>query len=171
MNLKKTVRVAVLCAISVIMVYLIHFPIIPGVSFLEYDPADICLLITSLSYGTVYAVAATVAVSAIQGLTVSSASGIIGIVMHIISTGTFTAVTSCVFKKTGKAAKALGLGALSMVVVMIPLNLVLTGIFMGTGVGTVAKLLVPAIIPFNAAKAGINALLTAFLYKRLEKYM
>lgn len=171
MNLKKTVRIALLCAISVIMVCLVRFPLIPGVTFLEYDPADICLLLAALSYGTVYGLLATAAVSVIQGLTVSAASGIIGIVMHIIATGTFAAVTSLTFKRDGRYVKSLALGALSMVLVMIPLNLVLTGIFMGTGVDTVAKMLIPAIIPFNAAKAGINAAVTAVLYKRLAKYM
>ncbi len=171
MNLKKTVRIALLCAISVIMVCLVRFPLIPGVTFLEYDPADICLLLAALSYGTVYGLLATVAVSVIQGLTVSAASGIIGIVMHIIATGTFAAVTSLTFKRGGRYVKSLALGALSMVLVMIPLNLVLTGVFMGTGVDTVAKMLIPAIIPFNVAKAGINAAVTAVLYKRLAKYM
>ena len=105
MNLKKTVRIALLCAISVIMVCLVRFPLIPGVTFLEYDPADICLLLAALSYGTVYGLLATAAVSVIQGLTVSAASGIIGIVMHIIATGTFAAVTSLTFKRDGRCRK------------------------------------------------------------------
>lgn len=171
MSIKKIVRIGLLCAISVVLVWLVHFPLIPGVSFLEYDPADICLIITGLSYGTGWGIIATVVVSLVQGLTVSAGSGWIGILMHILSTSTFVSITSCVYRKKGKLAVSLGLGALSMVVVMIPLNLVFTGLFMGTGVQMVAKMLIPAIIPFNAAKAGINAILSAILYKRLKNIM
>ena len=35
----KVVKMGVMVAISVALVYLIHFPIFPAVSFLEYDPA------------------------------------------------------------------------------------------------------------------------------------
>ena len=41
----KVVKMGVMVAISVALVYLIHFPIFPVVSFLEYDPADIPILI------------------------------------------------------------------------------------------------------------------------------
>ena len=171
MDIKKIVRVAVLCAISVVLVWLVHFPLIPGAAFLEYDPADICLLITGLSYGAGWGVLATVVVSLVQGLTVSASSGWIGILMHILSTSTFVIVTSCVYRKKGKLALSLVLGALAMVVVMIPLNLVFTGMFMGAGVKVVVQMLIPAIIPFNAAKAVINAILSAILYKRIKKLM
>ncbi len=32
---------AMLVAVSVVLVYLVHFPIFPAAPFLEYDPADI----------------------------------------------------------------------------------------------------------------------------------
>ena len=171
MNIKKVARIGLLCAISVVLVWLIHFPLIPGAPFLEYDPADICLIITGLSYGTGWGILATVVVSLVQGITVSSGSGWIGILMHILSTSTFVGVTSYIYRKKGQLIFSLVLGALSMVVVMIPLNLVFTGLFMGTGVKMVAQMLIPAIIPFNVAKAGINAILSALLYKRLKSFM
>ena len=48
---EKTVRLAkmgMLVAISIVLVYFIHFPIFPAVAFLEYDPADISILIGTL---------------------------------------------------------------------------------------------------------------------------
>ena len=49
MNIKqKNVRLAkmaMLVAISIVLVMIIHFPIFPAVAFLEYDPADIPILI------------------------------------------------------------------------------------------------------------------------------
>ena len=37
----KLAKMAMLVAVSIVLVALIHFPIFPAVAFLEYDPADI----------------------------------------------------------------------------------------------------------------------------------
>lgn len=170
MDVKKITRLAVLCGLSVVLVWLIHFPIIPAAPFLEYDPADICILIAGLSYGTGAGLLTTVIVSVIQGMTVSVSSGWIGVLMHILSTGVFVSVSSLAYKKQGLGT-ALFWGAVSMVIAMIPINLVFTGIFMGAGTETVAKMLMPAIIPFNAIKAGINAVLTGIIFKNIRRIM
>ena len=61
------------------------------------------------------------------------------------------------------------LGTLAMTVLMCILNLVLDPIFWGTPREAVLRLLVPAIIPFNLSKAGINSLITFLIYKRVSK--
>ena len=51
---KSTVKLAkmgLLVAISIVLVYFIHFPIFPAVSFLEYDPADISIMIGTFAFG------------------------------------------------------------------------------------------------------------------------
>ena len=87
MNIKqKNVRLAkmaMLVAISIVLVMIIHFPIFPAVSFLEYDPADIPILIGTFAFGPVAGILLTVITSLIQGFTVSMASGAYGIIMHI----------------------------------------------------------------------------------------
>ena len=47
----KLVKMGAMVAISVALVYLIHFPIFPAVAFLEYDPADIPILIGTFVFG------------------------------------------------------------------------------------------------------------------------
>ncbi len=170
MNTKRLVRVSLLCAISVVLVSFIHFPLIPSAPFLEYDPADISIIITGLAYGPVWGIFATLIVSVIQGITVSAASGWIGIVMHIVSTGAFVLTVSLIYKRTSRLILSLIFGSLAMVLVMIPINLIFTGIFMGTGVMTVVKMLIPAIIPFNILKAGINAIMAGILFSRTARY-
>ena len=64
---------------------------------------------------------------------------------------------------------SLVLGTLAMTVLMCILNLVLDPIFWGTPREAVLRLLVPAIIPFNLSKAGINSLITFLIYKRVSK--
>lgn len=171
MKTKKLVRVSMLCAISVILAYIVHFPLIPSAPFLEYDPADISIILIGLSYGTGWGILATFITSLIQGLTVSSASGWIGIIMHIVSTGMFVLAVSEVYKRTSQLITALAIGTITMALVMIPVNLIFTGIFMGTGVQTVIKMLIPAIIPFNLLKAGINAVIAGLIFERIKSYV
>ena len=163
---------AMLAAVSVLLV-LIHIPF-PPAPFLEYDPADIPILIGTFAYGPTAGIIITVVVSIIQGFTLSASSGIIGIVMHILATGSFALVAGLIYqrKKTRKSAiLALGLGVITMTVMMVLMNLIFTPIFMGTPVETVAGMLLPIIIPFNLMKASINAVATLLLYKAVSRFI
>lgn len=169
--MKKPVLAAMLTALGVVLALLIRFPIVSSLPFLEYDPADIPVLLCSFALGPVYGLASTVAVSLLQGLTVSGASGLYGILMHIIATATFVIVSGFVYRKKrtlGGAILSLALGVLSMTAVMIPANLLITPAFMGT-TASVVWTMMPGIVLFNFAKGGINAVVTFFLYKPLKR--
>lgn len=166
---------AIMAALSIILVALIHLPIFPAVSFLEYDPADVPILICGFAFGPWAGLAVTAVASLIQGYTVSAQSGIYGIVMHILATGVYVAVTALFYRrhKTKKgAAASLLFGALAMVIVMFGANLLVTPYFMlgavnGETVHTVLTLM-PWILAFNALKAGVNGTITFFVYKRIS---
>ena len=169
---KKMAVMAMLAAVSVLLV-LIHIPF-PPAPFLEYDPADIPILIGTFAYGPTAGIIITVVVSIIQGFTLSASSGIIGIVMHILAKGSCALVAGLIYqrKKTRKSAiLALGLGVITMTVMMALMNLIFTPIFMGTPVETVAGMLLPIIIPFNLMKAAINAVATLLLYKAVSRFI
>ena len=173
---EKTVRLAkmgMLVAISVVLVYFIHFPIFPAVAFLEYDPADIPILIGTFAFGPVAGVLLTIVTSVVQGVTVSAASGAYGIIMHIIATSVLVIVAGVIYKfnKTRKGAViALICGTAAMAVVMIGANLIITPLFMGVPRSMVWDLM-PFIVGFNAIKAGINSIVTFFLYKRISGFL
>ena len=171
-NVRKLTALGMLGAISIILVATVHFPIIPAAPFLEYDPADVPILIGAFAFGPVAGFLLTVVVSIIQGMTVSAASGgPIGIIMHIVATGSCVLIAGNVYRrnKTRKtAAVALVIGALTMTVAMVVMNLLLTPIFLGQSMQTVMQMLVPAIIPFNLIKAGLNCAITFVLYKSIS---
>ena len=164
---RQLVSMAMLGAISIVLVAVIHFPLIPAAAFLEYDSADIPIL-------PLAGLLLTVVVCFIQGFTVSAQSGIIGIVMHIFATGCCVLVTGNIYKrnKTRKTAViALILGALVQTAAMVLMNMIFTPLFMGAPLETVLALMIPAIIPFNVLKAGINGVITFFLYKSISHLM
>ena len=167
-------KLGVLAALSVVLVALIHFPLPflgPAASFLEYDPADIPILLATFALGPLAGLLLTIVTSVVQGLTVSAGSGWYGILMHIIATGTYVIVAGNIYKahKTKKRAiVALICGTLAMTAIMIPANLFITPIFMGVPRQAVVELLPKAIIPFNLIKAGGNSVVTFLMYKHVS---
>ena len=170
---RKLVTMALMAALSIILVYLIRIPF-PGATFLEYDPADVPILIGTFIYGPWNGLLLTIVVSVVQGLTVSAHSGVIGIMMHIFATGAFVLVAGLIYnrKKTWKsAAIGLGVGALTMVVTMVIWNIIFTPIFMGVPRSVVMPMIVPFIVPFNIIKAGVNGIVTLITYKQIGKFV
>lgn len=170
---KKMVTMAMMVAISVALVYLIHFPIMPMVPFLEYDPADIPILIGTFAFGPAAGLMLTFVTAIVQGVTVSAGSGFYGILMHIIATSALVLVAGTVYysRKTRRTA-LIGLlaGMAVMALVMIPANMIITPAFMGVPTGTVWNLM-PFIIAFNIIKAGINGIVTFYIYKRISNFL
>jgi len=173
-QIRKLVVMALLVAVSVVLIYAIRFPLVPAAAFLEYDPADIPILIGALAYGPVAGVMLTVIASVIQGLTVSAGSGLYGIVMHIIATSTLVIVAGSIYKvrrtKSG-AVLALVCGTLAMGLIMMPANHFITPMFTGWPTEAVDALLLPGILPFNLIKAGLNSVVTFLVYKTVSRYV
>ena len=168
------VYLAMFAALSIVLVSFIHFPFpfLPGAQFLEYDPADVPILIGTFAFGPAAGLLLTLVVSVVQGITVSAGSGPWGILMHFVATGSMAVVAGLVYKKHHSfkgAIAALGFGALTMTVVMVPLNLLITPIYTGASVQFVAGMLLPAIIPFNLIKSVVNCVVTFIVYKHIMK--
>lgn len=172
----KTVRLAkmgMLVAISIVLVYFVHFPLIPAVPFLEYDPADIPIMIGAFAFGPWAGLLLTVVTSLVQGLTVSAGSGVYGIIMHIIATGTFVMVAGFLYKghkSKKRAIIALACGVIAWILVMIPANMFITPAFMGMPREAIMTFM-PGIVLFNFLKSTINAAITFILYKRISGFL
>ncbi|MBQ6623172.1 MAG: ECF transporter S component [Mogibacterium sp.] len=164
-------KLAMMTAISVVLLFIrIPFPPAP---FLEYDPADIPIYITSFAYGPIAGLIVTFVVCFIQAFMMGG-NGIIGFLMHFIATGLVAVTIGTIYKrnKTKKnAATALIIGVLIATVVMCIMNLLLTPLFMGGDIRDVIKMIVPIIIPFNLLKAGLNSLATFLVYKKLSGFL
>ena len=93
--------------------------------------------------------------------------------MHVIATGAFVLVAGFIYKgekSRKRAIIALICGVLAMVIIMIPANILITPYFMGAPRSAVV-VMVPVIVAFNFTKAGINAIVTFFLYKRISRFL
>ncbi len=169
MKSTKITSVSVLVALSLVAGYLIHFPILPQAPFLLYDPGSVFLLIGSFKLGPKTG-AIMCFITALLFALITGEGGPYGALMNFISTGTLVLVSSqiYVFHHTKKGAIwGMVLGTLAMTLVMIPANLIITPLYLALPQEAVAKMLIPAIIPFNLLKGVISSFLTFILYKRL----
>ncbi|MDR1599481.1 MAG: ECF transporter S component [Oscillospiraceae bacterium] len=166
---KEMATLGILSAIGIVLGLWVMIPLIPSAPFLKYDPADVPIFMGSLMFGPLAGVMMTIVISVAHSL-FEGVSGISGLIMHIAATGSAAFVIGTIYRfrraRTGSIVSVL-CGALAMTALMIPLNLIVTPLFTGWPVEAVVELLLPAIIPFNLLKAGINGALSLALYHAL----
>ncbi|MCX7708707.1 MAG: ECF transporter S component [Clostridia bacterium] len=173
-NVNKMVKLAMLAALSIVLMLLIRFPVIPSAPFLEYEPGDVPALIGAFIYGPWSGFIITLIVSIFQATTVSAGSGWIGALMHLVATGTMVIAAGLIYNKfrTYKGAiLALSVGSLCMTLIMIPLNLYITPKFLGVPYDAVKAMILPAILPFNLIKSVANSVITVVVYKAVGKVL
>ena len=167
LNVRKLVLLAVFSAMAFLLVLIVNIPIVPGVEFLKYEPKDVIITIGAFLFGPLESILISVVVSFIEMVTIST-TGPIGMVMNIISTVGFAAIAGLIYRKfhTMKGA-VMGLicGVLSMTILMLLWNYLITPIYMGVPRETIVQMLMPAFLPFNLIKGVINAAFTMILYK------
>lgn len=164
---RKMTMMAMLCAISLAAVALCRIPIIPAVNFITYDPKDIVITIGGYIFGPVSALVMSFAVSFVEMFTLST-TGIIGFIMNFMSSCSFACTAAYFYKRKHNIRHAVGglvLGTVLMTVLMLLWNYIITPVYMGIPREQVVPLLIPAILPVNILKGGINTALTLLLYK------
>ena len=161
---------AMFAALAYIVMLVGRFPI-SSVDFLKYDPKDVILVICGFILGPMPALLVTFVVSAIEMLTVSS-TGIIGLIMNVLSSAGFACTAAFVYKKRHSlrgAAVGLVLGALVMTALMLLWNYFITPYYMGMPREAVAAMLVPVFLPFNLIKSALNAAIAMLIYKPISR--
>jgi len=165
-SVKKMVLLAMLAAISYLLVSLVRIPV---VLFLKYEPKDVVITIGGFLFGPMASFAVSLVVSLLEMVTVSD-TGPIGCVMNLLSTCSFACAAAFVYKRKhtlNGAILGLAAGSVLMVAAMLLWNWLITPWYMGVDRATVEGMLLPAFLPFNLLKAGLNSALTLSLYKPL----
>lgn len=171
-EVNKMVRMALLSAMSIVLLLLTRFPIIPSAPFLKYEAADVPILVGAFMFGPLSGLIITFVVAFLQAAFFDPGSGWVGFVMHVIATGTLVLVAGGIYKRFHTFMGAIaGLisGSLAMTAMMIPANLFFTVNFYGMPYDQVVALILPALLPFNLIKSFGNSIIVLVLYKSLSK--
>lgn len=166
---KRITIMAMITAMAVVVTLLIRFPMVPAVSFLQYDPKDIVIMIGGFLLGPVSGAIISVMASLIELL--FKGGTIIDVLMNIVATCSFVCTAAYIYKKdhTRKGA-VIGLvcGTLANILVMLLWNYVMTPIYFGMPREAVVPLL-PWIALFNLLKTGLNSVIVFLIYKPVAK--
>ena len=155
---------SMLCTLAYVMTAVGRIPI---VLFLKYDPKDVIIAIGGLIFGPLTSFIIATVVAFTEMFTISE-NGILGCFMNIISSCSFACTATFIYSKRRKLSGAIGglfCGWGCQIVVMLLWNYLITPIYMGYPREAVVKLLIPAFLPFNLIKGGLNAAITMILYK------
>ena len=174
-HLRKLVLLAMLAAISYLIVSYIRIPV---VLFLKYEPKDVIITIGGFLLGPMASFIISLVVSLIEMVTVSD-TGPTGALMNLLSTCSFACTAAFIYKKKRSLAGAiwgLAIGSVAMVGIMLLWNWLISPYYMfeikspedlANARSAVEALLLPAFLPFNLLKGALNSVLAMALYKPL----
>ena len=166
---KRIATTALFCAVAAIATLFLEFPILPGVTFLKYDPSAIVALVAGFAFGPSTGVLVSVLPYLVH---LATQSGVYGALMAIIATLSLVLPASLVYQRNTSfkgAITGMVVGGVVCLAVVIAANIVITPLYMGAPRETVIGMIVPVLIPFNAIKIAINCVATVFVYKPISR--
>lgn len=172
-NILKMVQMAMLIAISLVLLMLIRFPIFPAAAFLQYDMADVPVFIGTMLFGPMAGLV-ILAIDAFLQAFLLGGDGWVGFLMHFLAQGSMVLIAGLFYKKWHNTRGMIGglvLGSLCATALMVPLNYIFTVHFFGVPFEAVNDMMLPVIIPFNLIKMGVNTLITVGVYLPLSRYL
>jgi len=174
-DINKTKRLTAL-AMLIAMAFLVGATIrlryiFAAAPFLTYDPKDVVILIGGFMFGPIAALTMSIVLALLEMATVS-VSGVIGAIMNALSSAALTVPAAFIYsKKRNLQGAVLGLiiGCVAVTVSMTLWNYLIIPLYVpNVSREAAAGLLLPAIVPFNLIKAGLNAAIALLLYKKIS---
>lgn len=164
---RQLVTMALMCAISALFSF-VQIPLIPGVTFLTYDPSIVPAMICGFAFGPGAGFVVGAMAAVIHGLIMGEW---VGSAMNILATLFFVVPAALAYRRmhTFKGgAIGLALGCVLATCGAILANLTI-GVWFWYGTpDAIIPLILPALVPFNLAKTVLNSVLTMVVYKAVS---
>lgn len=164
---RQLVTMALMCAISALFSF-VQIPLIPGLTFLTYDPSLMPAMVCGFAFGPGAGFVVGALAAVIHGLVLGEW---VGSMMNIVATLCFVVPAAFVYRRvhTFKGAVAgLALGSAAAVAGAIVANLTIGVWFWYGSVDAIAPMILPALVPFNLVKTILNSVLTMVVYKAVS---
>lgn len=165
-DIKKIVGMATFAALAYAVTFVFRIP----VSFLTFDAKDAVLTVASFIYGPLAALVMSLIPALIEFITISD-TGFWGFLMNFVSSAVFSFTAAAVYKfKRNFSGAIIGLysSVVATTAVMMLMNILVTPIYMKVPREMVFNLLPTLLMPFNFAKALMNAAIAMLIYKPIS---
>ncbi len=142
-------------------------------NFLSVDLKDAVITIGAFIFGPLSALPMSAITAILEAVTVGS-TGPIGAIMDFVSTSAFSLTAAFIYKyRRSLSGAIIGFVAAVFVysAVMVPMNLLLTPIYVQQPYEVIKSMILPLLLPFNFAKAMINSAFSIIIYKPLSVAM
>ncbi|MGI6588842.1 MAG: ECF transporter S component [Peptococcia bacterium] len=174
MTTKKLVRLAVLTAFAILLMYFIAFPLPFFPEFLTYDPGDIPGMIAAFAIGPWAGVLVQLMKCTLGYLIGASKAGWIGMAANFVAGGTIVLVAGVIYryrKTKVMAVLSLFVGSLVASIVMAIADYYVFFPLWSFPTNNALPLLVGMVIPFNMVKFGISSVITFLIYKKVKNIL
>lgn len=164
---RQLVTMALMCAISALFSF-VQIPLIPGLTFLTYDPSLMPAMVCGFAFGPAAGFVVGSLAAVIHGLILGEW---VGSMMNIVATLCFVVPAALVYRRihTFKGAVAgLVLGGAAAIAGAVIANLTIGVWFWYGSVEAIAPMILPALVPFNLVKTILNSVLTMVVYKAVS---
>ena len=166
LNVRTMVTLAMLAAVAWVVTYLCK--VIPSVNgFLDFEFKSVVICIGGFTLGPAAAIILSVLVPVVEFFTYSG-TGPFGLIMNIAATASFCCPACYIYKRRhtmNGAVAGLAAGTVTLTVVMVLWNYLITPLYQGVAREVIAGMLLPVFLPFNLTKGGLNMAATLLLYK------
>ena len=155
--------IAVFSALAFIVSFVFRLPVM----FLTFDAKDAVIAIASFIYGPLSAPIMSLIAALLELVSISD-TGVYGFIMNFASSAAFSLTASLIYKyRRNFVSSIIGLysAVVATVAVMMLLNIFVTPYYMGVATDAVVEMLPTVLLPFNFAKALMNASIAMLLYK------
>ncbi|MCI8330026.1 MAG: ECF transporter S component [Oscillibacter sp.] len=165
-SVKTVTSLAMLTALTYLAMLLSN--LLPRVAnFLQMEVKGTVIAIGGFLFGPLSAAIISIVVAFLEMFTVSD-TGIIGCIMNLLAACAFACPAAFIYQKMRSrkgAVIGLSAGIVTLTVVMLLWNYLITPIYMHMDRSVVAAMLPTVFLPFNLVKGGLNMALTLILYK------
>lgn len=165
---RKIVMLGVLASLAVLL-SLVNWPIFPSAPHLRFETADVPVLIAGFAFGPGAGLLVTL-IMAVLMAAITGLDGIVGALMHFLSTGSLVLAASLIYRRyhtLGGAIIGLAVGSITQTLVMPVVNLTIVPLIYGFSRQQVVAML-PVLFAFNGIKAGLSSIITFLVYKRVS---
>lgn len=164
---RQLVVMALMCAISVLLTF-VEVPLFPAAPWLKYDPSFVPAMVCGFAFGAGPGLAVGIVAIALHCL---MDGNVWGNLMNVIVILGYVIPSAMIYRRIhtiGGAVVGLVVSFAAALILAIVGNLLITPIYAGVDVDAVMAMIVPILLPFNAIKAGLNAVFTLVVYKSIS---